>query len=130
MEYPSDWTKAEYDQNVFVEFKKNDIWDFNIVHFTMTSDPKFEDYKKNTLEDIGKYKEYKLLENRDITLAGLPGFKVMFMATFNKPYKIIQVYAVKQNHVYSLTYRASDTDKFDDQLPNAQKMIDSFQVLD
>lgn len=96
----------------------------------MTSDPKLEDYKKNTLESISKYKDYKLQETKEATLSGLPGFKVIFTASFNKPYKIMQLYTIKQNNGYSVTYRATSTDEFGNELSNAQKMIDSFKILD
>lgn len=128
MKYPKDWTKAEYDNLVFVEFKKTPIWDFNIVSEFLTSNPSLEEYKSKALKLVEGYKNYKLIESRETILANLPAFTLVFTATFDRDYKIKQVYTIKQNHGYSLTYRAPPGD-FDTELPNADKMMTSFEII-
>lgn len=128
MKYPEDWTKSEYDNSVFVEFKKLPFWDFNIVSEYLTSNPSLEEYKTKALKLVEGYKNYKLIESGETTLANLPAFTLVFTATFDKDYKIKQVYTIKQNHGYSLTYRAPPGD-FDTELPNADKMMTSFEII-
>lgn len=128
MIYPQDWTKKEYTNLVFVEFKKDPYWDFNIVSEPLTSNPSLEEYKEKALNLIKGYKNYQFLDSKEATLSGLPGFTITFLATFDKGYKIKQIYTVKQNHGYSLTYR-SDPEHFDEQLPEADKMMASFAII-
>lgn len=128
MRYPEDWTKTEYDNLVFVEFKKDPNWDFNIFAENLTSNPNLEEYKLKVLDTIKDYKNYRFIDSQNTTLANLPAFTITFLATFNKEYKIKQVYTVKQNHGYGLTYRAPP-DNFDEQLKMADQMFSSFEIL-
>lgn len=128
MKYPEDWAKTEYDNLVFAEFKKDPNWDFNIFAENLTSNPTLEEYKTKVLNGIKDYKNYKFIDSQNTTLANLPSFTLTFLATFNKDYKIKQIYTVRQNHGYGLTYRSSP-DQFDKALKEADKMFSSFEIL-
>ena len=117
-----------YSDMVFVEFKKDPFWDFNIVGESLTSNPSLEEYKEKALNLVKGYKNYQLLDSKETTLSGLPAFTLTFLATFDKDYKIKQIYAVRQNHGYSLTYR-SELGYFDEQLPTSDKMMTSFEII-
>lgn len=128
MKYPEDWVKTEFSNSVFVEFKKDPNWDFNIFAENLTSNPSLEEYKTKALNLMKDYKNYKLIDSQQATLSGLPAFTITFLATFNKEYKIKQVYTVKGNRGYSLTYRSSP-DHFDEQLKEAEQMFSSFEIF-
>ena len=128
MKYPEDWVKTEFGNAVFVEFKKDPNWDFNIFAESLTSNPSLEEYKTKVLTGIKDYKNYKLIDSQPFTLGNLPAFSLTFLATFNKDFKIKQVYTVRQNHGYGLTYRSSP-DHFDEQSIEADKMFSSFEIL-
>lgn len=128
MKYPKDWVKTEYSDLVFVEFKKDPNWDFNIFAESLTSNPSLEEYKTKVLNGIKDYKNYRFIDSQNTTLANLPAFSLTFSATFNKEYKIKQVYTIRQNHGYGLTYRSS-LDLFDEQLKQADKMFSSFEII-
>ena len=128
MKYPEGWVKTEYENSVFVEFKKDPDWDFNVFAERLTSNPTLEEYKTKVLNGIKDYKSYKFMDSQNTTLNNLPAFTITFLATFNKEYKIKQVYTVRQNHGYGLTYR-SPPDLFDEQLKTADNMFSSFEIL-
>lgn len=128
MKYPQAWTKADYNNPVFVEFKKDPDWDFNIFAESLTSNPTLDEYKTKVINTSKDYKNYKLIDSKATTLSNLPAFTLTFLATFNKDYKIKQIYTVRQNHGYGLTYR-STPEHFDEALKEADKMFSSFEVI-
>ena len=83
-----------------------------------------------TLEDYTKtqinYTEEQLLESNTTTLAGLPAHKMVFT---NLGLKTMQIWTIKDDRVYTITYVAEEED-FQDDLDVAEKMIKSFQITE
>ncbi|MBQ9940289.1 MAG: hypothetical protein IJO74_01975 [Clostridia bacterium] len=62
----------------------------------------------------------------EITLGGVPAKKLTYEVTIGQiPYRYIQVFALKDSNVYTLTY-AARTEVFDKHLKNVNGIIESF----
>ena len=68
------------------------------------------------------------IEATNTTLAGLPGYKIVYTATVNgDQLKALQTWAVKDSKAYVITYKAAPSN-YDTYASTAQQMIDSFQI--
>jgi eukaryotic-like serine/threonine-protein kinase len=66
-----------------------------------------------------------LLESNTTTLANIPGYKIVFTNVVGL--KTMQVWAIKDDKAYIITYVAKEED-YEKDLQIAQKMIDSFEI--
>jgi eukaryotic-like serine/threonine-protein kinase len=69
--------------------------------------------------------EENLLESNTTTLSGIPGYKIVF--TNVAGLKTMQVWTIKDDKAYIITYVAKEED-YDKDLLIVQKMIDSFKI--
>jgi eukaryotic-like serine/threonine-protein kinase len=129
IQYPSDWGKldlsflqdsADIDfyplsdtslaKNVKLQVKNLPFHNMTLEEYTNT--------QINPTEEI-------LLESNTTTLADLPGYKIVF--TNMAGLKTIQVWTIKDDKAYIITYVAKEED-YEKDLQIAQKMIDSFEI--
>jgi hypothetical protein len=72
---------------------------------------------------------FDLRESTPTVLAGIPAYKIVYSQTLQQvPLQVMQVWAIKDNKAYLLTFTA-EAPKYSTFLPVAQKMIDSFEFI-
>ena len=130
IQYPSDWGRldlsflqdsADIDfyplsdtslaENVKIQVK-------NLPFHNMT----LEEYTNTQINPI----EENLLESSTTTLADIPGYKIVFSNI--EGLKTMQVWTVKDNKAYIITYVAKEED-YEKDLQIVQKIIDSFEII-
>jgi hypothetical protein len=84
----------------------------------MTLD-EYTSMKINSTED-------QILESNSTTLANLPAHITIIG---NSVLKTMQVWALKADRVFTITYQAEEED-FQNDLPIAMKMIESFEIIE
>ena len=80
-----------------------------------------EEYTKSQINPT----EEILLESNTTTLAGIPGYKIVF--TNMVGLKTMQVWTIKDDKAYIITYVAKEAD-YQKDLQIVQKMINSFEI--
>ncbi len=70
--------------------------------------------------------EDQLIESNSTTLAELPAHKTVIG---NSVLKTMQVWTLKGDRVFTITYQADEED-FQNDLPVAKKMIESFEIIE
>ena len=131
IQYPSDWGRLD------LSFLENDSADIDFYPLEEVSQAiavkvqaktlplqnmTFDDYTTTQIN----YTEEQLLESNTTTLAGLPAHKIIFS---NFGLKTMQVWTIKDDKVYTITYTAEEED-FQDDLYIAERMTKSFQTAD
>ncbi len=72
---------------------------------------------------------FDLKESTPTVLAGIPAYKIVYSEILQQvPLQVMQVWAIKDNKAYILTYVA-EAPKYSTYLPVVQKMIDSFEFI-
>ncbi len=129
IQYPSDWGRLDlsflqhsadidfYPLNDTSLAKNLKVQVKNLPFHNMT----LEEY---TNSQINLLKE-NLLESSAATLAGIPGYKIVF--TNIEGLKTMQVWTIKDDKAYIITYVAQEED-YEKELQIAQMMIDSFEI--
>jgi eukaryotic-like serine/threonine-protein kinase len=69
--------------------------------------------------------EVDILESTQATLSGLPSQKIVFITA--EGLKTMQTWTIKDDKVYTITYIAEEED-YENYLPTAQRMIESFKI--
>jgi serine/threonine-protein kinase len=73
--------------------------------------------------------DFDLKESTPTILAGIPAHKIVYSETLQQlPITVMQVWAIKDNKAYILTYTA-EAAKYSTYLPVVQKMFDSFELI-
>ncbi|MGD0716649.1 MAG: PsbP-related protein [Halobacteriota archaeon] len=69
-----------------------------------------------------------LLENHTASLGGQPGYQIVFTfkTSGGQLYKQLEVWAIKGNSLYTITFSGTAT-QYDEQIGTAQQMISSFK---
>jgi serine/threonine-protein kinase len=80
-----------------------------------------EEYTNSQINPL----EEKLLESNTTTLADIPGYEIVFTSV--QGLKTMQVWTIKDDKAYIITYVAKEED-YENDLQIAQKMIDSFEI--
>ena len=129
IQYPSDWGKLDLSflqDSADIDFyplsdtslaKNLKILVKNLPFHNMTLE-EYTNTQINPTEEI-------LLESNTTTLADLPGYKIVF--TNIAGLKTMQVWTIKDDKAYIITYVAKEED-YEKDLQIAQKMIDSFEI--
>jgi serine/threonine-protein kinase len=81
----------------------------------------FEQYSSRNID----LTEGQILESNSTSLAGLPAREIVFT---NMGLKTMQVWTIKDDKVYTISYIAPEED-FQNDLPIAKRMIESLQVI-
>jgi hypothetical protein len=72
---------------------------------------------------------FDLKESTPTVLAGIPAYKIVYSQTLQQvPLQIMQVWAIKDNKAYTLSYVA-ELPKYSTYLPVVQKIFDSFEFI-
>jgi eukaryotic-like serine/threonine-protein kinase len=129
IQYPSDWGRLDLSfmqGSADIDFypladtslaKNVKIQVDNLPSSNMT----LEEYTNSQINPF----EEKLLESNTTTLAGIPGYEIVF--TSLQGLKTMQVWTIKDDKAYIITYVAQEED-YEKELQVAQKMIDSFEI--
>jgi eukaryotic-like serine/threonine-protein kinase len=129
IQYPSDWGRLDLSflqQSADIDFypladtslaKNVKIQVNNLPSRNMT----LEEYTNSQINPL----EERLLESNTTTLAGIPGYEIVF--TSLQGLKTMQVWTIKNDKAYIITYVAQEED-YEKELQVAQKMIDSFEI--
>ena len=129
IQYPADWGRLDlsflqhsadidfYPLNDTSLAKNLKIQVKNLPFHNMT----LEEYTNSQINLL----EENLLESSAATLAGIPGYKIVF--TNIEGLKTMQVWTIKDDKAYIITYVAQEED-YEKELQIAQKMIDSFEI--
>ena len=129
IQYPSDWGRLDlsflqhsadidfYPLNDTSLAKNVKVQVNNLPSRNMT----LEEYTNSQINLL----EENLLESSAATLAGIPGYKIVF--TNIEGLKTMQVWTIKDDKAYIITYVAQEED-YEKDLQIAQKMIDSFEI--
>ncbi|MGH9987909.1 MAG: hypothetical protein ACRD8W_28540, partial [Nitrososphaeraceae archaeon] len=85
-------------------------------------------YSLNRIFRLRKiYPSFKIIESESILLAGLKGHKIVCTYA-NDFHKILQVWAIRNNSAYILSYFAYPKDQYGKYLNDAEDMIKSFEI--
>jgi serine/threonine-protein kinase len=129
IQYPSDWGRLDLSflqDSADIDFyplsdtslaKNVKLQVKNLPFHNMT-------LKEYTNSQINPTEEI-LLESSTTTLADIPGYKIVF--TNIEGLKTMQVWTIKDDKAYIITYVAQEED-YEKDLQIAQKMIDSFEI--
>ena len=129
IQYPSDWGRLDLSflqQSADIDFypladtslaKNVKIQVNNLPSRNMT----LEEYTNSQINPL----EERLLESNTTTLAGIPGYEIVF--TSLQGLKTMQVWTIKNEKAYIISYVAQEED-YEKELQVAQKMIDSFEI--
>ena len=129
IQHPSDWGRLDLSflqHSADIDFypladtslsKNLKVQVKNLPFHNMT----LEEYTNIQINLLGE----NLLESSTTTLADIPGYKIVF--TNIEGLKTMQVWTIKNDKAYIITYIAQEEDYAKD-LQIAQKMIDSFEI--
>jgi eukaryotic-like serine/threonine-protein kinase len=132
IQYPPDWGRLD------LSFLENDSADIDFYPLEDVSQAKAVKVqvktlpllRNMTLDDYTNtqinYTEEQLLESNTTTLASLPAHEIVFT---NLGLKTMQIWTIKDDKVYTITYVAEEED-FQDDLQIAERMINSFQTTE
>jgi len=129
IQYPSDWGRLDLSflqDSADIDFyplsdtslAKNVKLQVNNLPFHNMTLEEYTNTQINPTEEI-------LLESNTTTLADIPGYKIVF--TNVAGLKTMQVWTIKDDKAYIITYVAKEED-YENDLQIAQKMIDSFEI--
>jgi serine/threonine-protein kinase len=129
IQYPSDWGRLD------LSFQQHsaDIDFYPLADTSLAKNLKIQvknlPFHNMTLEEYTNTQinllEENLLESSTTTLADIPGYKIVF--TNIEGLKTMQVWTIKDDKAYIITYVAQEED-YEKDLQIAQKMIDSFEI--
>ena len=129
IQYPSDWGRLD------LSFLQNsaDIDFYPLSDTSLAKNVKLQvknlPFHNMTLEEYTNTQinptEEILLESNTTTLADLPGYKIVF--TNMAGLKTMQVWTIKDDKAYIITYVAREED-YENDLQVAKKMIDSLEI--
>jgi len=130
IEYPANWGRLD------LSFLLNNSADIDFYPLEDTSGSKHVRIKVETMQSaqnmtLEQYSESKInsiegqiLESNSTTLADLPAHEITFT---NVGLQKIQVWTIKDDRIFTITYEADEED-FQNDLLVAERMIESFQI--
>jgi eukaryotic-like serine/threonine-protein kinase len=129
IQYPSDWGRL--DLSFLQDSADIDFYPLSDVSLAKNLKIQVENlpFHNMTLEEYTNTQinptEENLLESNTTTLADIPGYKIVF--TNVAGLKTMQVWTIKDDKAYIITYVAKEED-YENDLQIVQKMIDSFEI--
>jgi eukaryotic-like serine/threonine-protein kinase len=130
IQYPSDWGRL--DLSFLQDSADIDFYPLSDVSLAKNLKIQVENlpFHNMTLEEYTNTQinptEENLLESNTTTLADIPGYKIVF--TNVAGLKTMQVWTIKDDKAYIITYVAKEED-YENDLQIVQKMIDSFEII-
>ena len=144
--YPTDWTpvdpkELELEDTEGIDYvmafypplySRYDEFAENVIITTedVTGyDITLQDYTDLSIQNLGAlFDNYKTVSVEDTTLSGYPAKKIVYTAYYEGiSAKVLAVYAIKNNKVYTISYTA-ENDKYNKYLKEVTTMIDSFRI--
>jgi serine/threonine-protein kinase len=133
IQYPADWGRLD------LSFLQNDSADIDfyplddasgalsvriLVESLLPSqkDMTFDEYTNMKIDST----EGQIIESNSSTLANLPAHEILFS---NSVLKTLQVWTLKDDRVFTITYEAGEED-FQNDLQVARRMMESFQIIE
>lgn len=132
IQYPSDWGRLD------LSFLQNDSADIDfyplddasgalsvriqVETLLSSQNMTLEEYTNSKIDSI----EAQILESNATTLATLPAHEILSISPL---LKTMQVWTFKNDKVYTITYTAEEED-FQNDLQVAQRMIESFEIIE
>jgi hypothetical protein len=132
VEYPSDWGRLDLSflQNNSVDLNFYPLDDASGAEQVKIQIENLPSSPKMTLEEYNDIKissvEGQILESNSTILANLPAHEIVFT---NLVLKQMQVWALKDDRVYTITYVTEEEDFLND-LQTARRMIESFKITE
>ena len=129
IQYPSDW--GSLDLSFLQDSADIDFYPLSDTSLAKNVKLQVENlpFHNMTLEEYTNTQinptEENLLESSAATLADIPGYKIVF--TNVAGLKTMQVWTIKDDKAYIITYVAKEED-YENDLQIVQKMIDSFEI--
>jgi hypothetical protein len=137
IKYPADWTKQEQVMGMVVAFlapreSGSDVFqeNVNIIVQDLSDQPMtLAEYTELSIAQIEQFiTDASILDSSAVTLAGIPGHKVVLTGRQGQyDLKWMQVWTVQNNKAYVISYTA-EISKYSTFLGTAQEMIDSFEI--
>ncbi|MGE5404311.1 MAG: NUDIX domain-containing protein [Candidatus Saccharibacteria bacterium] len=136
MRYPRDWGKIENFGDAIVAIvkpgkllKKSLSENVNITFHDLSAEPmELDRFVEVSLEDLKtKIPGFTLMEEQDITLAGMPGKEITYFGDFKKKEKLQwhQILVKRNDRIYVIT-SAAPQDKFASFHKTTRTMLESF----
>jgi hypothetical protein len=150
IQHPSDWAPYPAEnrfEDIVVEFLKDDTSVGRLLDFDVRIIPNIDEEVvdefglENFVQEATSSNQYSIpnfsleeeVECETYTLSGNQACSILFTRTLDymsdQEFAVMQLYTVKGNNGWMLTYMATPND-FDEFLPVANQMTDSFQILD
>jgi hypothetical protein len=131
IQHPSDWLLVgESDDKL--NFLKDDVAVEIDVDDLDPSDTTLSDYANERVDDLREDRDdFELIEFEPFTISnGQPAQKAVYSFTGEdgEVINVIRVWSVYQGKLYGVAYIA-DSNQYDQYLPIAQQMIDSFEIV-
>jgi eukaryotic-like serine/threonine-protein kinase len=132
IKYSADWSKPQEQQNgtlvLFLTPTNNAAENLNVQVGNLSANQTLATLTKDITSEAQSNDNFTQIEATNTTLAGLPGYKIVYTATVNgDQLKALQTWTVKDGKAYVITYKAAPSN-YDTYASTAQQMIDSFQI--
>jgi hypothetical protein len=132
IKYSADWSKPQEQQNgtlvLFLTPTNNAAENLNVQVGNLSANQTLATLTKDITSEAQSNDNFTQIEATNTTLAGLPGYKIVYTATVNgDQLKALQTWTVKDSKAYVITYKAAPSN-YDTYASTAQQMIDSFQI--
>jgi serine/threonine-protein kinase len=132
IKYSSDWGKPQEQNNgaqvVFLTPTNNETENLYVQVANLSAGTTLANLTETIKSNEQDNKDFKQIEARNTTLAGLPAYKSVYTATSDgDQLKVLETWTVKDGKVYLIMYKAAPSN-YDTYLSAAQQMIDSFQI--
>jgi hypothetical protein len=138
IEYPSNWQKIEKPLTSSINFispfesdkdRYKEIIDVSFLGFT--NDTSLNDWVNYTINFLNtSFNDFQLLESNATTLAGNPAHKLVYIIShpiFGITKTMLIATMSDNRNIYTITY-FTKPNQYDNSLPIAQRMINSFQI--
>lgn len=141
MLFPSNWTFStsglpQYTQVAAFYAPLQNLSDLIPARFTITvmsyqQNVSLKEFTNMTLSSLNETNQVKILNSNPTTLAGLPGYQVVFSTLPNMgspvSFKIMHSWTVINNKIYVFEYGV-ESSKFNTYLPTVKQILDSLKI--
>jgi PsbP-like protein len=131
VQHPSDWLLVGESDDKLNFLKDNVAIEIDVDDLD-PSDTTLSDYANEAVDDLREDRDdFELIEFEPVTISnGQPAQKAVYSFTGEdgEVINVIRIWSVYQGKLYSIAYIA-DSNEYDQYLPIAQEMIDSFEIV-
>lgn len=137
IKYPAGWVKEELQspsRTLFYSPPESESDTFSeqvniLIDDRFTQPITLDEYEELILDQLKYFfTDYNIISTGETTLANNPALEMVYTATQEKSTaKILQVFTIKNNKVYVITF-VSEPREYSDYFGTAQEMINSFEI--